>query len=231
MAWLEDLASDRLAADEASRHRAGGARLQFSEREGLPLETLDLLQQRGGPGINGLVSELDPDAATRSLSQNLCIFALTCLAPDSQLGLPGMAWQKILCYLATYLLSCQLSSLSQGCILERLKAMACEASYPLHPGFPAVLLISESLGWLVRQRRKWANPDAKDSKRITERVWQLIRGGRIAEACDMCRQCGQSWRAASLGGGYQGPTPLGNVAIQVWISLGMKTLHPHDALP
>jgi nuclear pore complex protein Nup107 len=37
--------------------------------------------------------------------------------------------------------------------------------------------------------------------------------GRVAEALELCRECGQPWRAASLGGGGAfGPTPLGPAA-------------------
>lgn len=67
-----------------------------------------------------------------------------------------------------------------------------------------------------RQGKEWTGADMKDTQRIVERVWQLVRAGRTTEACDMCRQCGQPWRAASLGGGPQGgPTPLGTAAQQV----------------
>ena len=68
---------------------------------------------------------------------------------------------------------------------------------------------------VARQGQQWADPDAKDTKRIVERVWQLVRAGRSSEARDMCRSCGQSWRAASLGGG---PTALGATAQQVFQS-------------
>ena len=42
--WLEGLAGDELDREEAAAHRTGGARVHFSEREGLPLETRDALQ-------------------------------------------------------------------------------------------------------------------------------------------------------------------------------------------
>lgn len=66
VAWLEEQASDSLDREEAALQRAGGARIDFSSREGLPLETLDAQSQRGGRVQDGLVTELDPDAATRS---------------------------------------------------------------------------------------------------------------------------------------------------------------------
>lgn len=68
VAWLEDLSSDRLDRDEAALQRAGGARIQFSEREGLPLNTLDSLSQRSLKAPQKLVTTLDPDAATRCLT-------------------------------------------------------------------------------------------------------------------------------------------------------------------
>ena len=68
VAWLEDLSSERLDQDEAALQRAGGARIQFSEREGLPLNTLDSLSQRSLKAPQKLVTALDPDAATRCLS-------------------------------------------------------------------------------------------------------------------------------------------------------------------
>lgn len=69
---------------------------------------------------------------------------------------------------------------------------------------------------MARQGQQWAESDAKDTKRIVERVWQLVRAGRSSEARDMCRSCGQSWRAASLGEGPgAGPTNLGAAAQQV----------------
>lgn len=67
VAWLEDLASERLDQDEAALQRAGGARIQFSEREGLPLNTLDSLSQRSSKAPQKLVTALDPDASTRWL--------------------------------------------------------------------------------------------------------------------------------------------------------------------
>lgn len=65
VAWLEDMASNRLDCDEAALQRAGGARIQFSQREGLPLDTLEALRQRASKPRQGLVTDLDPDAATR----------------------------------------------------------------------------------------------------------------------------------------------------------------------
>ena len=67
-----------------------------------------------------------------------------------------------------------------------------------------------------RQGKQWAEADVKDNARITERVWRLVRAGRMAEAQELCMRCGQPWRAASLGGSLgPGPTPLGVAAVHV----------------
>jgi len=64
-----------------------------------------------------------------------------------------------------------------------------------------------------RQRRPLYSENTADEERILGRLWRLVRAGRIAEAQALCRDCGQPWRAASLGGGGQwGPTPLGAAA-------------------
>lgn len=73
VSWLEDLASNALDREEAALQRAGGARLQFSEREGLPFETSEATQQRGSKARQDLVTELDPDAATRCITETLCL--------------------------------------------------------------------------------------------------------------------------------------------------------------
>lgn len=89
---------------------------------------------------------------------------------------------------------------------------------------------------VVRQSQQWAEPDTKDTRRIVERVWQLVKAGRTSEACDMCRSCGQAWRAASIGGGPQGgSTALGAAAHQVlhlvyeWYGQGALATEGHGA--
>jgi hypothetical protein len=48
------------------------------------------------------------------------------------------------------------------------------------------------------------------------RCWQLLRAGRLKEALQLCRQCGQFWRAVSLSGaGEFGPLPVGVAAVEV----------------
>jgi hypothetical protein len=79
VAWLEALAGGALERAQAASLAAGGSGARFARGEGLPRETrLRLAQARGGPGAfpgggSGggagvaelLVTELDPDAATR----------------------------------------------------------------------------------------------------------------------------------------------------------------------
>ena len=75
-----------------------------------------------------------------------------------------------------------------------------------------------------RQGKQWTEADVKDNARITERVWRLVRAGRMTEARELCVRCGQPWRAASLGGSLgPGPTPLGAAAVQV--SYSASTQH------
>lgn len=64
-----------------------------------------------------------------------------------------------------------------------------------------------------RQRRALHSENTADEERILSRLWRLIRAGRVAEAQALCRESGQSWRAASLaGGGRWGPTPVGSAS-------------------
>ncbi|EFJ43078.1 hypothetical protein VOLCADRAFT_96758 [Volvox carteri f. nagariensis] len=55
--------------------------------------------------------------------------------------------------------------------------------------------------------------NARSQERILARVWQWMRGGNLVEGGDLCRQVGQPWRAAALGGGgLYGAVPVGIVA-------------------
>ena len=67
---------------------------------------------------------------------------------------------------------------------------------------------------LCRQGKKWAGADASDGRAISERVWRLVRAGRLGDAKEMCRRCGQAWRAATLGSPSAGPVVLGAVETQ-----------------
>ena len=66
----------------------------------------------------------------------------------------------------------------------------------------------------ARQGKALTRENAKDNERILRVVWTLLRCGRIRDACNICRECGQPWRAASLAvsGGVR-PTPVGEVAM------------------
>lgn len=80
--------------------------------------------------------------------------------------------------------------------------------------------LSRSSILFSRQSKQWCSSDTRDTKRIVDRVWQLVRAGRVGEACDMSTGCGQCWRAATLGDGPQGgPIRLGTAALQVPISI------------
>ncbi|KAL6070967.1 Nuclear pore complex protein [Balamuthia mandrillaris] len=52
------------------------------------------------------------------------------------------------------------------------------------------------------REHKTIHEDDKDAEeRMFIALWQLIRAGRMEEAQQLCRDCGQPWRAASIGGG------------------------------
>ena len=66
--------------------------------------------------------------------------------------------------------------------------------------------------------------DAANEARLLHRVWQRLRAGRVDDACQLCAQCSQHWRAASLGGaGLWGPMPLGELK-QLSFSLVLQRL-------
>lgn len=64
VAWLEELAAEQLDREEAAAVKVGGSTMSFSEREGLPLNTRDALEEAPSHTRQG-VTELDPDGATR----------------------------------------------------------------------------------------------------------------------------------------------------------------------
>ena len=43
--------------------------------------------------------------------------------------------------------------------------------------------------------------DEEDERRVLHSLWTLVRAGKIEDARQLCRECGQHWRAVSLGGG------------------------------
>ncbi|QDZ22583.1 nuclear pore complex protein Nup107 [Chloropicon primus] len=65
----------------------------------------------------------------------------------------------------------------------------------------------------ARQGKELSSENAKDNERLLKVVWSLLRAGRLRDACNICRECGQPWRAASLAvsGGF-GPTLVGEVS-------------------
>lgn len=64
-----------------------------------------------------------------------------------------------------------------------------------------------------RQQAALHADNARSEERLLARLWQLLRAGRVKEARALCVQCGQPWRAASLGGaGSYGPVPVGIAA-------------------
>jgi hypothetical protein len=65
-----------------------------------------------------------------------------------------------------------------------------------------------------RERKELSTENMKDNEKLLQVVWSLLRSGRLRDACNICRECGQPWRAASLAGsGVSGPTPVGEVAV------------------
>ncbi len=65
----------------------------------------------------------------------------------------------------------------------------------------------------TRQHRALQRDNARDEQRIMQYIWRLVRAGKLDAARQLCVDCGQSWRAASLdGGGHGGPVPVGVAA-------------------
>eukprot|EP01119_Soliformovum_irregulare_P006801 TRINITY_DN19226_c0_g1_i1.p1 TRINITY_DN19226_c0_g1~~TRINITY_DN19226_c0_g1_i1.p1 ORF type:complete len:438 (+),score=101.19 TRINITY_DN19226_c0_g1_i1:158-1315(+) len=69
-----------------------------------------------------------------------------------------------------------------------------------------------------RQKKQLHPQDAEHEDRLFRQIWSLIRCGNTQEAQEVCRECGQYWRGASLIGGepYQHPLlmshiPMGNM--------------------
>ena len=56
-----------------------------------------------------------------------------------------------------------------------------------------------------RQQRAWVGTFADDEDSICQRVWQLLRCGRLEAAQDFCVRVGQPWKAAALGSLAGGP--------------------------
>ena len=61
-----------------------------------------------------------------------------------------------------------------------------------------------------RQKAALARDSSRDEDALNGYLFELVKAGRISEAAKTSVECGQPWRAASLlGGGPNGPTPLG----------------------
>ncbi|KAL0028314.1 hypothetical protein WJX79_009606 [Trebouxia sp. C0005] len=74
----------------------------------------------------------------------------------------------------------------------------------------------------TRQKAALKRDSSRDEDALNGYLFELVKAGRISQAARTCTDCGQSWRAASLlGGGPNGPTPLGPAAQQ---QRGVKAL-------
>lgn len=63
---------------------------------------------------------------------------------------------------------------------------------------------------LYRQRASLQRDSGRDEDALNAYLFDLVKAGRVSEAAETCAACGQAWRAASLlGGGPNGPLPLG----------------------
>ena len=112
--------------------------------------------------------------------------------------------------------------------LESLAAQRLEARPP--PGFSAAdgvwretLLLSRGAGSggaveldpdaPTRGAAALRGEDRRNEERLAAALWALLRAGKPREAQELCRRCGQHWRAAALaGGGPWGPLPVGAAA-------------------
>lgn len=60
----------------------------------------------------------------------------------------------------------------------------------------------------TRENLKLHPQDSEDEELLMRGVWTLLKAGRLSDAHQLCRDVGQAWRAASLGGtGDAGPVP------------------------
>jgi hypothetical protein len=78
VAWLEYLAAFELQEEDLLTRKRGGAGCVFARDEGIPTQTRLAQVQRAGLGgagasADGLVSQLDPDSATRSAQNSVLL--------------------------------------------------------------------------------------------------------------------------------------------------------------
>ncbi|KAL3133860.1 hypothetical protein ABBQ32_008326 [Trebouxia sp. C0010 RCD-2024] len=65
----------------------------------------------------------------------------------------------------------------------------------------------------TRQRASLQRDSGRDEDALNAYLFEFVKAGRVSEAAETCAACGQPWRAASLlGGGPNGPLPLGPAA-------------------
>ncbi len=64
----------------------------------------------------------------------------------------------------------------------------------------------------ARQARRLHPDDAEDEIHLMHRLWTLVRQGKLKDAQQLCRDCGQPWRAATFSGGqlYHDPELAGD---------------------
>lgn len=66
--------------------------------------------------------------------------------------------------------------------------------------------------FLCRQKSSLTPDSTRNEDALNAYLFQLVKAGRVREACSTCLEAGQPWRAASLqGGGPNGPIPLGDL--------------------
>lgn len=97
------------------------------------------------------------------------------------------------------------------------------ASDPASHACPSGLVTELDPDAPSRQQKSLAHENVQSQDKLILHVFELIRGGRLVDACQLCREAGQPWRAASLaGGGEAGPVPVGEATLQVGHFEGSK---------
>jgi nuclear pore complex protein Nup107 len=83
--------------------------------------------------------------------------------------------------------------------------------------------------------------DVEDERRLLAELWRLVRGGRIDDARQLCRDADQAWRAAALGGdelsldkrhrGVACAASSGNFSRCAWKAACLALAHAEAASP
>jgi hypothetical protein len=199
ISWLESLAAQRLAAAPP---------VGFSAADGVWRETLLLARAPGGGGGG---AELDPDAPTRGAAA---------LKGEDQRGeerLAAQLWQLLRAG------GCggRAARRGAGCwSAQRRRAQRPPSSY------------RDSIWGLASGASEGAGSHGERAWRLNTRPCVLRTAlrpppppppppplpplpppGKLQQALELCRKCGQHWRAAALaGGGAWGPLPVGAAA-------------------